>query len=116
MSAEVHEQMSRSGGQSEVRPQCLSPQASLVLIYRPFSITFSFAFDEVLVSNEATYEFSFVFARRVSLLTCGAAPNESRTGDQWMSGGCQNLESCFCLTPSFYDNVIACQQIERLKL
>ncbi|GFX77484.1 uncharacterized protein TNCV_1743821 [Trichonephila clavipes] len=33
--AEVHEQMFRSGGQSEARPQCLSPQASLVLIYRP---------------------------------------------------------------------------------
>ncbi|PRD30568.1 UNVERIFIED_CONTAM: hypothetical protein NCL1_26062 [Trichonephila clavipes] len=33
---EVHEQMSRSGGQSEARPppQCLSPQASLVLIYQ----------------------------------------------------------------------------------
>ncbi|GFU49989.1 hypothetical protein TNCV_2362671 [Trichonephila clavipes] len=33
---EVHEQMSRSGGQSEAKPpQCFSPQASLVLIYRP---------------------------------------------------------------------------------
>ncbi|GFX89002.1 hypothetical protein TNCV_2853021 [Trichonephila clavipes] len=33
--AEVHEQMFRSGGLSEARdPQCLSPQTSLVLIYR----------------------------------------------------------------------------------
>ncbi|GFX95661.1 hypothetical protein TNCV_4885871 [Trichonephila clavipes] len=31
----VHVQMSRSGGQVKLDPQCLSPQASLVLIYRP---------------------------------------------------------------------------------
>ncbi|GFU32190.1 hypothetical protein TNCV_3834111 [Trichonephila clavipes] len=34
MGAEVHEQMFRSGGQSEARPQDLSPKESLVLIYR----------------------------------------------------------------------------------
>ncbi|GFV19094.1 hypothetical protein TNCV_3223131 [Trichonephila clavipes] len=34
-SAEVHEQMSRSGSQSEAKPLVFSPQASLVLIYRP---------------------------------------------------------------------------------
>ncbi|GFW64020.1 hypothetical protein TNCV_707251 [Trichonephila clavipes] len=28
-----------SGGQSEARPQCLSPQASLVLIYRPTTVS-----------------------------------------------------------------------------
>ncbi|GFX53259.1 uncharacterized protein TNCV_362531 [Trichonephila clavipes] len=38
LGAEVHEQMPRSGGQSEARPQCLSPQASLVLIYRLTSV------------------------------------------------------------------------------
>ncbi|GFU08131.1 uncharacterized protein TNCV_1277921 [Trichonephila clavipes] len=32
LGAEVHEQMFRSRGQSEARPQCLSPQANLVLI------------------------------------------------------------------------------------
>ncbi|GFT05255.1 hypothetical protein TNCV_122921 [Trichonephila clavipes] len=37
LSAEVHEQMSRSD-KSEVRPQCLSPQASLVLIYHPTAV------------------------------------------------------------------------------
>ncbi|GFT79441.1 hypothetical protein TNCV_604441 [Trichonephila clavipes] len=30
----AHEHMSRSGGQSEARPQCLRSQASSVLIYR----------------------------------------------------------------------------------
>ncbi|GFW76665.1 hypothetical protein TNCV_4943821 [Trichonephila clavipes] len=31
----VHEQMFRSGGQSDARPPVLSSQASLVLIYQP---------------------------------------------------------------------------------
>ncbi|GFS60141.1 hypothetical protein TNCV_2826631 [Trichonephila clavipes] len=35
LGAEVHEQMSRSGGQSEARPPVFKSQASLVLIYRP---------------------------------------------------------------------------------
>ncbi|GFW13953.1 hypothetical protein TNCV_4700881 [Trichonephila clavipes] len=36
LDAEVHEQMSRFGGLSEERDlQCLRPEASLVLIYRP---------------------------------------------------------------------------------
>ncbi|GFX78022.1 hypothetical protein TNCV_971761 [Trichonephila clavipes] len=35
LGAKVQEQMSRSGGQSEVKPSVFSPQASLVLIYRP---------------------------------------------------------------------------------
>ncbi|GFT08332.1 hypothetical protein TNCV_3423081 [Trichonephila clavipes] len=30
--------MSRLDGQFEARPQCLSPQASLVLIYRPTAV------------------------------------------------------------------------------
>ncbi|GFU72370.1 hypothetical protein TNCV_933211 [Trichonephila clavipes] len=30
--------MSGLGGQSEARPQCLSPRASLVLIYRPTAV------------------------------------------------------------------------------
>ncbi|GFX30773.1 transposable element Tcb1 transposase [Trichonephila clavipes] len=39
LGTEVHEQMSRSGGQSEVRPTVfLSPQASVVLIYRSTSV------------------------------------------------------------------------------
>ncbi|GFV64616.1 hypothetical protein TNCV_3181121 [Trichonephila clavipes] len=32
---DVHEQMFRSGGQSDAKPSVLSSQASLVLIYRP---------------------------------------------------------------------------------
>ncbi|GFV93604.1 hypothetical protein TNCV_1989161 [Trichonephila clavipes] len=32
---EVHEQMFRSGGQSDAKPPVLSSQASLVFIYRP---------------------------------------------------------------------------------
>ncbi|GFX30643.1 hypothetical protein TNCV_4861671 [Trichonephila clavipes] len=35
LSAEGHEQMSRSGGQSDAKPPLSSSQASLVLIYRP---------------------------------------------------------------------------------
>ncbi|GFU01882.1 hypothetical protein TNCV_1523791 [Trichonephila clavipes] len=35
MGAKGHEQMFRSGGQSEVGPPVLSPQESLELIYRP---------------------------------------------------------------------------------
>ncbi|GFU16939.1 hypothetical protein TNCV_1772201 [Trichonephila clavipes] len=33
--AEAHEEMSRSGGQSEAKPPVFSPQASVVLIYQP---------------------------------------------------------------------------------
>ncbi|GFU93212.1 hypothetical protein TNCV_4217381 [Trichonephila clavipes] len=35
LGVEVHEQISRSGGQLEAKPQCLSPQQNLVLIYQP---------------------------------------------------------------------------------
>ncbi|GFV67753.1 transposable element Tcb1 transposase [Trichonephila clavipes] len=35
LAPEVHGQMFRSGGQSDVKPPVLSSQASLVLIYRP---------------------------------------------------------------------------------
>ncbi|GFW05213.1 hypothetical protein TNCV_2905031 [Trichonephila clavipes] len=34
---EVHVQMFRSGGQSDVKPPMVSSQASLVLIYQPLS-------------------------------------------------------------------------------
>ncbi|GFU51875.1 hypothetical protein TNCV_3733821 [Trichonephila clavipes] len=35
LGAEVHEQMFRSGGQSDAKPSVLSPQTSSVLIYGP---------------------------------------------------------------------------------
>ncbi|GFX29412.1 hypothetical protein TNCV_3997881 [Trichonephila clavipes] len=35
LGAEAHEQMPRSCGQSEAKPPVFSPQASLILIYRP---------------------------------------------------------------------------------
>ncbi|GFU62149.1 hypothetical protein TNCV_2473841 [Trichonephila clavipes] len=35
LSAEVREQMSRSGGQSKAKPSVFCPRASLVLLYRP---------------------------------------------------------------------------------
>ncbi|GFY35132.1 transposable element Tc3 transposase [Trichonephila clavipes] len=38
LGVEVHEQMSRSGGQSEARPPVIKSQASLVYIYRPTAI------------------------------------------------------------------------------
>ncbi|GFV93690.1 hypothetical protein TNCV_365911 [Trichonephila clavipes] len=38
LGAEVHEQISRSGGQSEVKLPVFSPQASLVLIYQPTEV------------------------------------------------------------------------------
>ncbi|GFX14788.1 hypothetical protein TNCV_1485311 [Trichonephila clavipes] len=35
LGSDVHEHMFRSGGQSDAKPRVLSPQASLVRIYRP---------------------------------------------------------------------------------
>ncbi|GFX31758.1 uncharacterized protein TNCV_170911 [Trichonephila clavipes] len=42
LDSEVHEQVSRSSVQSEVKPLVFNPQASLVLIYRPCNVACSY--------------------------------------------------------------------------